>query len=216
LDLRKRKNKLIMVFIRKWLWIFVIGIMLSCNSSPDENKAETASDLISKEKMEDNRDTGPMDDQTRKVILGDVSFSLSTSWSEETSTDSARGYKYSPCSETYCNNLFVSMAEIGPGFEYLDWSNLVSAYVKDLGKSSLLKISLLQDSFENSQDSTWYELRYSYENERGDVFISELHMIWLPSAHLYVFDFTAIDSPSGAFANFKVKAISDVIKSINY
>ena len=40
LDLRKRKNKLIMVFIRKWLWIFVIGIMLSCNSSPDENKAE--------------------------------------------------------------------------------------------------------------------------------------------------------------------------------
>ncbi|QNR24671.1 hypothetical protein [Croceimicrobium hydrocarbonivorans] len=204
-----------MDFKQVLIWVLLMGITFSCTSTAAEKTEKSSSDST-KIEMPNGDSTNPNDPVDGKVLIGDISYRLSSSWEQEEITDSTKGYKFVPCSESYCNNLFVSKAKIDPSFEYLDWSKLITAYVRDLGKTSLLKITLLQDSFEHSSDSTWYELRYSYENERGDLFLSELHMIWPSKSHLYVFDFTAKDKPRGAFADFKLNAIQELIESIEY
>lgn len=185
-------------------------LIAGCSTNPNVNSADGGGSVSDQEETADSPEGG------QEVSFKGLRFSIPENWENQESTDSTRGYKVIPCLETYCNNLYISFVRLDNSYNHLDWSALLSTYAAELNSSGMKEMNILNHNYGERKDSTWYELRYSYQNDRGHVLISELHFIWPKSSELYIFDFTAKDLPRGTFTDFKIDEIDPFSRLIRY
>lgn len=197
----------------RYLFAILCFLALSTFSSCSNPQADEAAVNEGQPKLNASQKTVDADGL---VQFYGLAFSLSEGWSSQVKSDTAMGYVYKPCSDTYCNNLYISQLDLGADYDYRDWSGFLSAYVAELKASNMLDVQILKHNYGEQQDSSRYQLRYSYQNGRGHVLISELHFIWPKPSILYILDFTAKDEPRSAFADFKINGIQPFISSLRY